>query len=73
MHSLITARHIEDYQRDGVVLIKGLFAGYIDLVRDGIEANMRSRPYAAENLKPGGSGGSLMITATGNVSTSSGM
>ena len=42
MHSLITARDIEDYQRDGVVLIKGLFAGYIDLVRDGIEANMRS-------------------------------
>ena len=57
MHSLITARHIEDYQRDGVVLIKGLFAGYIDLVRDGIEANMRSPgPYAAENLKPGESG-----------------
>ena len=57
MHSLITAHHIEDYQRDGVVLIKGLFAGYIDLVRDGIEANMRSPgPYAAENLKPGESG-----------------
>ena len=57
MHSLINSRHIEDYQRDGVVLIKGLFAEYIDLVRDGIEANMRSPgPYAAENLKPGESG-----------------
>ena len=57
MHSLITTRHIEDYQRDGVVLIKGLFAEYIDLVRDGIEANMQSPgPYAAENLKPGESG-----------------
>ena len=33
MHSLITTRHIEDYQRDGVVLIKGLFAGYIDRPR----------------------------------------
>ena len=54
MHSLITTRHIEDYQRDGVVLIKGLFTGYIDLVRDGIEANMRSPgPYAAENLETG--------------------
>ena len=50
-------RDIEDYQRDGVVLIKGLFAGYIDLVRDGIEVNMRSPGSgAAENLKLGESG-----------------
>ena len=54
MHSLITARHIEDYQRDGVVLIKGLFAGYIDLVRDGIEAKYAvPRPLCSRKSETG--------------------
>ena len=48
---------IEDYQRDGVVLIKGLFEGYVDLLRAGVARNMAEPgPYAAENLKEGESG-----------------
>ena len=57
MHSLISANHVDAYRRDGAVLIKGLLAEYVDLIREGIELNMLSPgPYAAENLKPGEAG-----------------
>ena len=57
MHPLITQDHIETYQRDGVVLIKGLFADHVETLRAGIERNMTEPgPYAAENLKEGEGG-----------------
>ena len=52
MHALITQDHIDIFQRDGVVLIKGLFADHVETLRKGIEVNMsKPGPYAAENLK----------------------
>ena len=57
MHPLITQDHIENFQRDGVVLIKGLFADWLDDLRDGVAENMANPgPYAAENLKDGEKG-----------------
>ena len=57
MHALLSADDIATYQRDGVVLIKGLFADWVDVLRDGIAANMADPgPYAAENLKEGEAG-----------------
>jgi hypothetical protein len=57
MHKLITDEHVQSFQRDGVVLIKGLFADYVDIIRSGIEHNMSNPgPYAAENLKEGEDG-----------------
>jgi ectoine hydroxylase-related dioxygenase (phytanoyl-CoA dioxygenase family) len=57
MHKLITNNHVQSFQRDGVVLIKGLFSNYIDIIRSGIEYNMSfPGPYAAENLKEGEDG-----------------
>tara|TARA_R110002096_G_scaffold7102_3_gene31472 strand:- start:2418 stop:3218 length:801 start_codon:yes stop_codon:yes gene_type:complete len=57
IHPLITQTHIDDFQRDGVVLIKGLFADYVDAIRKGIQRNMdEPGPYAAENLKAGEGG-----------------
>ena len=57
MHKLVTQDHIDAYQRDGVVFIKGLFADQVDLIREGIETNMREPgKYAAENLKEGEGG-----------------
>ena len=54
---VITDEMIETYQRDGVVLIKGLWADWVDVLRAGIERNMTEPgPYAAENLKPGEGG-----------------
>ena len=54
MHKLITNKHVQSFQIDGVVLIKGLFADYVDIILSGIEYNMSfPGPYSAENLKEG--------------------
>ena len=51
-HPLITQGDIGAFQRDGVVLIKGLFADHVETLRAGIARNMDAPgPYAAENLK----------------------
>ncbi len=39
-HPLISQDHIDSYQKDGVVLIKGLFKDYVTSLRKGIETNM---------------------------------
>lgn len=57
MTSLVTDDMIEAYQRDGVVLVKGLWADWVEEIRSGIERNMADPgPYASENLKPGEGG-----------------
>ena len=57
MHSLVNAQMVEEFQRDGIVLIKGLFKDQVDLLREGVDKNMASPgPYAAENLKQGEQG-----------------
>ncbi|WP_323019458.1 phytanoyl-CoA dioxygenase family protein [Pararhodobacter sp.] len=57
MHDLVTQADIDAFQRDGVVLIKGLFRDHVDGLRRGIERNMAEPgPYAAENLKAGEGG-----------------
>jgi len=56
-HPLLTPADIDTYQREGVVVIRGLFADHVDTLRAGIERNMAEPgPYAAENLKPGEGG-----------------
>ncbi|WP_417844569.1 phytanoyl-CoA dioxygenase family protein [Thalassospira sp.] len=57
VHPLVSPADIEAWQRDGVVLIRGLFANHVDQLAAGIETNMRQPgPYAAENLKAGEGG-----------------
>jgi ectoine hydroxylase-related dioxygenase (phytanoyl-CoA dioxygenase family) len=57
MHPLVTPEDIAAYRAEGVVLIRGLFAPWVDLLRAGVEENMANPgPYAAENLKPGEAG-----------------
>ncbi len=57
MHPLISQAHIDAFQKDGVVLIKGLFADHVDAISKGIEINMAEPgPYAAENLLAGEGG-----------------
>lgn len=56
-HPLITQDHIDAYQRDGAVLIKGLFRDFVDRIAAGIEKNLAAPgPFAGDNLKPGESG-----------------
>ena len=53
----VTPEMIDAYQRDGVVLIKGLWADWVAPLRAGVARNMASPgPHAAENLKPGEAG-----------------
>ncbi|APG48261.1 phytanoyl-CoA dioxygenase family protein [Phaeobacter porticola] len=57
VHPLITQDHIDQFQRDGVVLIRGLFADQVEILRDGVEANMaHPGPYASNNEKAGQTG-----------------
>ena len=57
MHSFTNSDIIETFQRDGVVLIKGLLADYVDTLRAGIETNMEQpSEFAAENLLEGETG-----------------
>lgn len=55
--STITDEQVESFQADGAVVVRGLFADWIDAIRDGIEANMAEPgPYAAENTTDGEDG-----------------
>ncbi|MDA8999712.1 phytanoyl-CoA dioxygenase family protein [bacterium] len=56
-HPLLTQGDIDAFQRDGVILVKGLFADHVETLRAGIARNMDAPgPYAAENLKSGEAG-----------------
>lgn len=57
-HSLITNDHIETYQKDGVVLIKGLFRDYVETLKKGVAANMAAPSSFGlqTNLKEGAKG-----------------
>lgn len=53
----VTATQVATFQRDGVVLIPGLFADQVDLLRAGVDRNMAEPgPYASENEKAGETG-----------------
>jgi ectoine hydroxylase-related dioxygenase (phytanoyl-CoA dioxygenase family) len=53
----VTAEMVAAFQRDGVVLIPGLWADWVEDLRAGVARNMAEPgPYAAENLKPGEGG-----------------
>ena len=48
---------VQDYQRDGVVLVKGLFRDWVDVLRAGVEKNMADpSPQLMATLKPGEKG-----------------
>ena len=55
--SFLSEEHIKSFQDDGVVLIKGLFADYVELIQMGIDYNIQNPGrYAAENIKDGEGG-----------------
>ena len=56
-NSFLSEEHIKSFQDDGVVLIKGLFADYVELIQIGIDYNIQNPGrYAAENIKDGEGG-----------------
>ncbi len=56
-HPLISPEQIEEFQRDGVTVVRGLFRDHVDALRKGVEANMtKPGPFASENKKEGQTG-----------------
>ena len=67
-HPLLTQDQIDTYQRDGVVLIKGLFADHVETLQAGVARNMaQPGPYASNNDKAGETGRFSTIIATGSA------
>ena len=47
---MLTDRQIADFQRDGALMVPGIFADWIETIRQGIDRNMAEPgPYASEN------------------------
>ena len=47
---MITTEQVADFQRDGAVVVRGVFADWVDVMAAGIAANMAEPgPYASEN------------------------
>ena len=53
----VSAEQIETFERDGAVLLPGLFRDWVELIAAGIERNMAEPgPYATENVAKGDGG-----------------
>ncbi len=53
----VDAETVAAFQRDGAVVLRGVFAPWVETIAEGIAQNMADPgPYAAENLKPGEAG-----------------
>jgi hypothetical protein len=39
--SLLTKEQIDEFKRDGVLVLRGVFNDWIELLRNGVETNMR--------------------------------
>ena len=56
-HPLLTKETIDAFQRDGAVVVRGLFADHVARLRAGVSSNMEHPgPHASENTKPEDSG-----------------
>lgn len=56
-HPLITPQHLTEFQQGGVTVVRGLFADWVEVLRDGVARNMAEPgPYASENFKEGATG-----------------
>ncbi|QBF30725.1 phytanoyl-CoA dioxygenase family protein [Thalassococcus sp. S3] len=54
---IVTEAQVAAFQRDGVVLLRGLFRDQVETLRRGVDANMAAPgPYASNNEKSGETG-----------------
>ena len=49
----VTDEMAQAYQRDGVVLVRGLFADWVAMLRAGVARNMANPSQPMPTLKPG--------------------
>src|SRR5260221_3756065 len=56
----VTAEQRADYQREGALVLRGVFTDWLEAVRAGCARNMAEPgPYGTENVRPGEGGGSF--------------
>lgn len=48
----ITDQQVEEYQRDGVLVLRGLFSEWIEPLKAGIDANMRDPSWRERTYRP---------------------
>jgi hypothetical protein len=61
MPATITPEMTESYARDGVVLVKGLFSPeWVEVLRQGVEANMADPSAAADGDAEARRGGAVL-------------
>jgi ectoine hydroxylase-related dioxygenase (phytanoyl-CoA dioxygenase family) len=52
--AIASADVVDDFERDGAVCLRGVFADWVDRIAEGVEANLASPgPHAAENVPEG--------------------
>ena len=54
MSQLVDQQSIDDFRQNGVTVLRGVFADWVDVLRDGIDANMNdpdpnARIYKGDN------------------------
>lgn len=55
--AIVGEAHVEQFQQDGVLLLRGVFNDWIDTLREGVENNMQHPgPYGREYVESGQSG-----------------
>ena len=54
---VLTQAQVDDFEKDGVVVLRGVFSDWVDTLRDGVEKNMRDPgPFGREYNQPGDPG-----------------
>jgi ectoine hydroxylase-related dioxygenase (phytanoyl-CoA dioxygenase family) len=55
--SLLTPDQVDEFRRDGVLQLRGVFGDWIDTLRAGVETNLRAPgPFGRDYLEPGQDG-----------------
>jgi ectoine hydroxylase-related dioxygenase (phytanoyl-CoA dioxygenase family) len=53
----LTDAHLDSFDRDGVIVVRGIFTEYVDEMREAVTEAMANPGPFAEDLAPGGEGG----------------
>jgi hypothetical protein len=62
---------IGEFEKNGVLLLRGVFNNWVDTLRAGVESNMQTPgPWSREYIQPGEPGRFSVTIATGNASIS---
>ncbi len=58
MQAAVAPEQVETYQRDGAVVLRGVFCDWVEALVRGVDRNMAEPgPYGTDNVRPGDGGG----------------